>query len=89
MLSTRLLHLALIPIMLLAFSALAGLAFIVFRLALAAGTEEAWMMGWVLAFVVGLPLLVLLLALAGSRRWRSPGSRIIPLVGEKIPELGQ
>lgn len=89
MLSPSLLRFALIPPMLLALSALAGLAVIIFRQALSAGTGEALMMAWVLTFVVGLPTLILLLGLAGWLRSRKPWARIIPLVGERIPETGQ
>lgn len=89
MLSPRLLRFAFLPLMLLAFSVLAGLALLVFRQALAAGAAEAWMMALVLVFVVGLPALVLLLPVAGSWQAQRPRHRIIPLAGEKIPGAGQ
>lgn len=89
MLSPRLLRFAFLPLMLLALSVLVGLAVIVFRQALAAGAAEAWMMALVLAFVVGLPALVLLLPVAGSLRVSRSKIRTVPFMGEKIPGAGQ
>lgn len=64
---------------------LVGLGIVAFRQALAMGSAEAWLMAWVLAFVVGLPVLLVVLTVAGAAQ----RLRIIPLVGVKIPGLGQ
>lgn len=75
--------------MLLALSVLGWIAGIVFRQAVSAGTAEVWMMLWVLAFVLGLPALMLLLPAVGSLRARQARSGIVPLAGVKIPGAGQ
>lgn len=89
MLSPRLLRFAFLPLMLLALSVLAWIAVIAFRQAVATGIAEVWMMAWVLAFVLGLPLLMLLLPAAGALLARIARSGTIPLAGEKIPGAGQ
>jgi len=65
------------------------LGYIALQQAFAAGGAEFWLMVWLLAFVVGLPLLVIVLAVAGAlqRGARYPG--IIPNTGVKIPGAGQ
>ncbi|MCF7223677.1 hypothetical protein L3V18_18095 [Lysobacter sp. TLK-CK17T] len=71
--------------MLIAMSVLAWPAFIVLREGLSAGSGEAWMVLWMLAFVFVLPVTLLLLpsmaALADLARQRDN----IPLAGVKIP----
>ena len=52
-------------------------------------TPGSWLMAWMLAFVVGLPVLVILLAVLGAAHRYAPRLRIIPLVGVKIPGAGQ
>lgn len=89
MLSPRLLRFAFLPLMLLALSALAGIAVVAFRQAIAAGSAEVWMMAWVLAFMLGLPALMLVLPAAGSLRARLARPGIVPLAGIKIPGTGQ
>jgi hypothetical protein len=68
--------------MLLAMSLLVGVAVVVFRQGLVMGPAETWMLLWVLAFVIVLPLVLLLLpALAAMvSRWTS-----IPHSGVKVP----
>src|SRR5688500_3889096 len=70
-------------------SVLVGLGMAAFRQALTVGGGEAWLVAWVLAFVVGLPVLVVLLAVPGAAQRYALRVRIIPLVGGKIPGAGQ
>ena len=65
----RIAILSIVPAALLGVAALLALAAIALQAAMAVGSVEGGLMAWMLAFVVGLPLLVLpLLALA---RWLS------------------
>ena len=89
MLSPRQLRFGFAPLMLLAVTVLSGLAVVVFREALAAGAAEVWMTAWVLAFVVGIPALLVLLPLVASLRLSGSPTRIVPLAGENIPGAGQ
>ena len=84
----RLVSIAFLPALLLAGIALAGLAFLALREAMALGTGEAWLMAWMLAFVVGLPLSLPVLGLA--RWWQSfaRSARVVPHSGEKVPCAG-
>lgn len=68
---------------------LAGLGLAAFRQALAIGNAEAALMAWTLAFVVGLPVLIVLLAVVGATQRHVPRWRIIPFTGVKIPGAGQ
>jgi hypothetical protein len=68
---------------------LVGLGMAAFRQALSIGSAEVWLMAWVLAFVVGLPVLVVLLAVLGAAQLHPPRFRIIPFAGVKIPGAGQ
>jgi membrane protein implicated in regulation of membrane protease activity len=58
---------SLVPAALLGGALLAGLAWVALQAALAVGAVEGALMAWMLAFVVGLPLALPVLALA---RWR-------------------
>ena len=84
----RLAFIACLPALLLAGFALAGLAFVALREAMALGAGEAWLMAWMLAFVVGLPLSLPVLGLA--RWWQSfaRSARVVPHSGEKVPCAG-
>jgi hypothetical protein len=55
---------------------------------MALGPGETWLMAWMLAFVVGLPLALPLLGLA--RWWQSflRRPRIVPHSGGKVPCAG-
>ena len=68
---------------------LVGLGMAAFRQALGLGSAEPWLMAWMLAFVVGLPVLVVLLAVLGAAQRFAPRLQIIPLAGVKIPGAGQ
>ena len=68
---------------------LLGLGTTAFQHAIGMGSAEAWLMGWVLAFMVGLPVAVVMLAVAGAAQRYAPRFRIIPFAGEKIPGVGQ
>ena len=78
----------LLPALLVAGIALAWLAILALREAMALGAGEAWLMAWMLAFVVGLPLALPVLGLA--RWWQSFARRprIIPHSGGKVPCAG-
>ena len=79
MLTPRQARFAFLPLMLVAMSALIGLAVVVFRQGLAQGPEEAWM-----------PAVSALLA--HYTRGHSEGDTrhgIIPVVGSKVPGAGQ
>lgn len=70
-------------------SALVGLGVAALRQALSIGSAEALLMAWVLAFVVGLPVLIVLLSVLGAAQRDAPRVRIIPFMGVKIPGVGQ
>ena len=78
----------LLPALLVAGIALAWLAILALREAMALGPGETWLMAWMLAFVVGLPLALPLLGLA--RWWQSflRRPRIVPHSGGKVPCAG-
>jgi hypothetical protein len=46
-------------------------------------------MAWVLAFLVGMPLLVLGLAVAGAAQRHTLARDLVPYSGETIPGAGQ
>ena len=79
---------AFLPILLLAGIALAWLAFLALREAMALGAGEAWLMAWMLAFVVGLPLALPVLGLARWLQSFGRTARIVPHSGEKVPCAG-
>lgn len=81
----RALHAALLPLLPLALFAAGGLGLIAFRQALHGGLRDALLMAWTLAFVVGLPIALVLLAVAGRTRHAPGSARIIPSAGGKIP----
>ena len=82
-------RLAILPLLPAAFAVLVWLGFSAFREALAQGGGAIWLMAWVLAFLVGMPLLVLFLAVAGALQKHGPRHWVIPNAGEKIPGAGQ
>lgn len=85
----RRLSLAALPLLPAALMLLVWLGFSAFREALAQGGGTAWLMAWVLAFLVGMPLLVLMLAVAGAMHNQRHRPWVIPDMGEKIPRTGQ
>ncbi|KRB07635.1 hypothetical protein ASD86_07330 [Lysobacter sp. Root690] len=93
MLSPRQARFAFLPLMLVAMSALIGLAVVVFRQGLSQGPEEAWMLAWVLAFTIALPAAMLLMpaisAVLAHYTRDDKRHAIIPRVGEKVPGAGQ
>jgi hypothetical protein len=66
-----------------------GLGVVLFLAAARTGNGEAWGVAWMLAFVVGLPVTMGALAIAGAMQGHAGGSRIVPFAGEKIPGVGQ
>ena len=76
---------AALPLLPPALFVLGWLGLTAFRQAVGAGPGAALMMAWTLAFVVGLPVVLVLLAITGRPRARRQGPAIIPLKGGKIP----
>jgi hypothetical protein len=68
---------------------LAGLGVIALEQASRLGSSEFWLMAWMLGFVVGLPVVLVVLAQAGAVQRRRRHARIIPNTGVKIPGTGQ
>ena len=83
------LRLAFLPLLPAALAVLVWLGFSALREALAQGGGAAWLMAWVLMFLVGMPLLVLVLAIAGALQHRGQRPWFVPNPGEKIPGTGQ
>lgn len=83
------LRLSFLPLLPIAVAVLAWLGFIALREAFSSGNGQVWLMAWVLAFLVGMPLLVLGLAVAGAAQRHELGRMLIPNSGEKIPRTGQ
>ena len=79
----------LLPPLLAAMVLALGLAVILLLQGFKAGTPESLMLAWILAFVVLLPLALLLLPLATRLAAALRHHPIIPLVGVKIPGVGQ
>ena len=82
-------RLAFLPLLPIALVVLVWLGFSALREGLALGGGAAWLMGWVLAFLVGTPLLVLGLAIAGAIQTHAHRVWLVPNAGEKIPGTGQ
>ena len=78
-------HLVLLPSAILAVAGLVWVAVTALKSANEAGNKDLLLMGWVLAFVVGLPLLIAILPLAGAVQARATKRRTIPNMGQKIP----
>lgn len=78
-------HAAVLPLLPPALFVLGWLGLAAFRQAIGAGPGAALLMAWTLAFVVGLPVMLVLLAVTGRPRARRPGPAIVPLKGGKIP----
>lgn len=79
------LHLVLLPSAILAVAGLVWVAVTALKSANEAGNQDLLLMGWVLAFVVGLPLLIAILPLAGAVQARATKHRTVPNMGQKIP----
>lgn len=75
----------LVPSLALGIIALIFLGVLLFGQAVHQGRSEALMMAWVLAFVVGLPMAMLVLAAAGAWSVHRPRRPILPNTGVKIP----
>ena len=82
-------RLALLPLLPLGIIALAALGFIAIYESVAHGAGPAWLMIAVVAFLVGMPLLILGLAVAGAVQRHDLVRSFIPHSGEKIPGAGQ
>ncbi|HEV8692814.1 MAG TPA: hypothetical protein VGQ93_01300 [Lysobacter sp.] len=72
-----------------AFLVVLGLAVVVLRQALMAGTAEGWMMAGILAVVVGLPMVMVMLPVVSWLQRRFKGWSIVPHAGENVPGAGQ
>ena len=82
-------RLAVLPLLPIALVALAWLGFVAIRESVASGSGDTWLMVWVLAFLVGMPLLVLGLAVAGAAQRHELVRAFVPYSGETIPGAGQ
>ena len=82
-------RLALLPFLPIALGVLAWLGFVAIRESIASGGGDTWLMAWVLAFLVGMPLLVLGLAVAGAAQRHELSRALVPYSGETIPGAGQ
>lgn len=89
MFSARSLSKLFAPFLPLLLMVLAGLGVIALEQASRLGSSEFWLMAWMLAFVVGLPVALVLLAVAGALQRRRRQAPIIPSTGVKIPGAGQ
>ncbi|MFE0500988.1 hypothetical protein ACFW0P_09445 [Lysobacter soli] len=89
MLTPRQARYAFLPVMLVAMTALVGVALVVLQQGLAAGPDEFWMLAWVLAFVLALPGAMLLLPVVGAVLRAATRTETIPLAGVNIPNPGQ
>jgi hypothetical protein len=79
------LYAALLPPALLAVAGVVWLAVLTLKSANEAGNHVVFQMAWVLAFVVGLPLLLAILPLAAALQARAKKHPIVPNMGLKIP----
>ena len=79
------LYVALLAPALLAVAAVVRLAFIALKTANEAGNHVLLPMAWVVAFVVGLPLLLVVLPLVAALQSRTKKHPIVPNMGRKIP----
>ncbi|HKN78071.1 MAG TPA: hypothetical protein VJW16_02810 [Lysobacter sp.] len=82
-------RLAVLPLLPIALGVLAWLGFVAIRESILNGGGVAWLMAWVLAFLVGMPLLVLGLAVAGAAQRHTLARDLVPYSGETIPGAGQ
>ena len=82
-------RLALLPLLPIALIALVALGFVAIGEAAAYGAGPAWLMVAVVAFLVGMPLLFLGLAVAGAVQRHDLVRAFIPHSGEQIPGAGQ
>ena len=78
-------HLVLLAPGLLAVAGLAWVAITALKSAYEAGNQDLLLMGWVLMFVVGVPVLIAILPLAGALQVWVTRRRTIPNTGQKIP----
>ena len=89
MLSSPRARFAYVLTMLAAFAGVLAVAAVALRQAIDAGAAEAWMMAGVLAVVVGLPLAMVLLPVAGWLQVQTRRAAIVPNAGENVPGAGQ
>ena len=82
-------RLAVLPLLPIALAVLAWLGFVALRDAFSSGGGTPWLLAWVLAFLVGMPLLVLGLAIAGAAQRHQLRRFLVPQAGEQIPRAGQ
>jgi hypothetical protein len=79
------LYVALLAPALLAVAGLVWVAITALKSANEAGNQDLLLMGWVLTFVVGVPVLIAILPLAGALQARATKRRTVPNTGQKIP----
>lgn len=81
----RLTRLTLVPLLVSGASALIWLGFLLLRQAWAIGVPEGLMVALTLLFVVGLPVALPVLGWVGQSAGHEHRSRIVPMVGGKVP----
>jgi hypothetical protein len=79
------LYLALIAPGILAVAGVVWLAMTALKSAIEAGNRDVLLRGWVVAFVVGLPLLIAILPMVGALQAWVTRHSTIPNTGRKIP----
>lgn len=89
MLSSPRARFAYVLTMLAALAGVLGLAVIALKQAIHAGAAEAWMMAGILAVVVGLPLAMILLPVAGWLQRQARRTGFVPNTGENVPGVGR
>jgi hypothetical protein len=82
-------RLAILPLLPVALAVLGWLGFVALRESLISGNGAVWLMAWVLTFLIGMPLLVLGLAIAGALQRHQLRRALIPYAGENIPGAEQ
>ncbi len=87
--TSRLARFVFLPILLMAMAGVIGVAAVVFRQGLAAGAAGTWLMAWVLAFTIGLPVAMLVLPLLTTVAARWARARNVPHSGRRILGAGQ
>lgn len=85
----RFARLAFASLLLLGAVAVLGLGVLVFGAGLEDGRAAAWLVAWMLLFVVVLPVAMLAMSIARVLRAAPASSRTVPYPGQKIPGTGQ
>ena len=82
-------RLVVLPLLPAALAVLGWLGFVAINESVAHGAGTAWLMAWVIGFLVGMPMLLLGLAVAGALQRHELSRVLVPYSGEQIPGAGQ